>query len=103
MEMTRQPKTLTEAIRYYSSEKVCIDAVAALRWENGKPVCPKCNVAEGDRKHYWLDTQKRWNCYSYRKQFSVKVGSVFENSPLGLDVWLTALWMLCNCRNSVSS
>jgi transposase-like protein len=101
--MNLQPKTLTEAIRYYSSEQVCIDAVAALRWENGKPVCPKCNVAESDRKHYWLDKQKRWKCYSCRKQFSVKVGSVFEDSPLSLDVWLIALWMLCNCRNGVSS
>ncbi len=99
MEVTaQQPRTLTEAIRYYSSEQVCIDAVAALRWAGGKPVCPKCHVAEGDRKHYWLAAQKRWKCYSCRKQFSV-----FEDSPLALDVWLIALWMLCNCRNGVSS
>ena len=57
----------------------------------------------GERKHYWLKTQKRWKCYSCRKQFSVKVGSAFEHSPLALDVWLIALWMLCNCKNGVSS
>lgn len=97
------PKTLMEAIRYYSDEQVCIDAVASLRWPNGKPICPKCGTAESDRKHYWLATQKRWKCYACRKQFSVKVNSVFEDSPLGLDKWMVALWMLCNCKNGVSS
>ncbi len=98
-----QPKTLTEAIRHYSDEKTCIEAVAAFRWPDGKPVCPKCNTVEGERKHYWLETQKRWKCYSCRKQFSVKVGSIFEDSALALDVWMVALWMLCNCKNGVSS
>lgn len=97
------PKTLTEAVRYYQDEQVCIDTVAAMRWLDGKPVCPKCGVAEGERKHYWLAAQKRWKCYSCRKQFSVKVDSIFEDSPLGLDIWLIAMWMLCNCKNGVSS
>lgn len=97
------PKTLMEAIRYYSDAQVCIDTVAAMRWQDGKPVCPKCGTAEGDRKHYWLAAQKRWKCYSCRKQFSVKVDTVFEDSALGLDKWLTALWMLTNCKNGVSS
>jgi len=74
-----------------------------MRWPDGKKVCPKCNASEGDRKHYWLAAQKRWKCYSCRKQFSVKVDSVFEDSALGLDKWLVALWMLCNCKNGVSS
>ena len=83
--------------------QVCIDAVAKLRWLDGKPVCPKCGTVEGDRKHYWLETQKRWKCYSCRKQFSVKVCTIFEDSALALDVWMVALWMLCNCKNGVSS
>jgi transposase-like protein len=66
-------------------------------------VCPRCNAAQEERNHYWLARQKRWKCYSCRKQFSVKVGTIFEDSPLGLDIWLIALWMLCNCRNGVSS
>lgn len=104
MSITPQtPRTLTEAIRYYSDEQTCIDAVAAIRWVDGKPVCPKCGTVEGDRRHYWLKTQKRWKCYSCRKQFSVKVATVFEDSPLSLSIWLTALLMLCNCRNGVSS
>jgi transposase-like protein len=97
------PKTLMEAVRYYSDEQVCIDTVAAMRWPDGKPICPKCGVEEGNRKHYWLATQRRWKCYACRKQFSVKVNSLFEDSPLGLDKWLVALWMLCNCKNGVSS
>jgi transposase-like protein len=101
--LEKQPHTLTEAIRRYSDPQTCIDAVAALRWPDGKPVCPRCDAAEGERKHYWLKTQRRWKCYACRKQFSVKVGTIFEDSPLGLDIWLTALWMLCNCKNGVSS
>ena len=97
------PQTLTEAVRYYSDEQICIDTIAAMRWADGKPTCPKCGVAEGDRKHYWLASQKRWKCYSCRKQFSVKVDSVFEDSPLSLDKWLIAMWMLVSCKNGVSS
>ena len=99
----KSSKTLTQAVRYYSDEQTCIDAVAALRWADGKPVCPKCGIVEGERKHYWLKTQKRWKCYSCRKQFSVKVGTRLRTPPLCLEVWLIWLWMLCNCRNGVSS
>lgn len=98
------PKTLIEAIRYFSNEQTCINAVALLRWEDGSPVCPKCQAAQtGERNHYWLKTQQRWKCYQCRKQFSVKVGTIFEDSPIGLDKWLTALWLLVNCKNGVSS
>jgi transposase-like protein len=90
------PKTLTEAIRHYSDAQTCINAVALMRWQDGSPVCPHCNAAQGPRNHYWLKTQRRWKCYSCRKQFSVKVGTIFEDSPLSLDVWMIALWMLCN-------
>jgi len=97
------PTTLLEAIKYFADEQVCINAVALLRWENGSPVCPKCNAAQGERNHYWLAKQRRWKCYSCRKQFSVKVGTIFEDSPIGLDKWLCALWLLVNCKNGVSS
>ncbi|HEU5350301.1 MAG TPA: IS1595 family transposase [Terracidiphilus sp.] len=97
------PKTLKEAIEFYSNEQTCIDTVAMLRWPEGKPVCPKCGAVEQERKHYWLDSQKRWKCYACRKQFSVKVNSVFEDSPLPLSKWLMSMWMLVNCKNGVSS
>ena len=96
--MDKKPKTLQEAIRYYSDEQVCIDTVAALRWPNG-PECPACTHKE----HYYLKTQKRWKCKECYKQFTVKLGTIFEDSPLSLDKWLCALWMLVNCKNGVSS
>lgn len=101
--MPNFPTSLIEAIKYFSDEKVCIDAVAALRWVDGKPVCPKCGAEENGRKHYWLDTQKRWKCYQCRKQFSVKQGTIFEDSPIHLSKWMCALWLLVNCKNGVSS
>src|SRR5438046_1053503 len=96
--MDTKPKTLQQAVKHFSNEQVCIDTVAALRWPNG-PVCPKC---EGTA-HYYLATQKRWKCKSCRKQFSVKVGTIFEDSPIGLDKWLAAIWMIVNCKNGISS
>jgi transposase-like protein len=96
--MDTKPKTLKQAIRYFANEQVCIDTVAAMRWPNG-PVCPKCSHTE----HYYLATQKRWKCKNCAKQFSVKVGTIFEDSPIPLDSWLVALWMLVNCKNGISS
>src|SRR6266699_7033139 len=93
-----QPKTLQQAIKYFSNEQVCIDAVARLRWPNG-PECPAC----GHKEHYYLKTQKRWKCKECYKQFTIKLGTVFEDSPISLTKWLPALWMLCNCKNGISS
>jgi transposase-like protein len=92
------PKTLLEAIQYFSDEQVCVDAVALMRWPNG-PQCPDCNT----KNPYYIKTQKRWKCRDCRRQFSVKVETVFEDSPVPLQKWLPALWMLINCKNGVSS
>jgi transposase-like protein len=96
--MEQKPKTLQDAIQYFSDEQVCIDAVAAMRWPNG-PECPAC----GHKEHYYLKTQKRWKCKECTKQFTVKLGTIFEESPIPLCKWLVALWMLVNCRNGISS
>ena len=93
-----KPKTLRDAIRYFADPQVCIDTVAKLRWPSG-PVCPSC----GHGEHYYLATQKRWKCKKCSKQFSVKVGTIFEDSAIVLDKWLIALWMLVNCKNGISS
>jgi len=69
-----------------------------MRWPDG-PVCPACSHKE----HYYLKSQRRWKCKECYKQFSVKVGTIFEDSALGLDKWLAALWMLVNCKNGISS
>jgi transposase-like protein len=92
------PKTLLEAIKFFSDEQVCIDAVASMRWMNGA-VCPDCETANP----YYIKTQKRWKCRECRRQFSVKVGTIFEDSPISLTKWLPALWLLTNCKNGISS
>ena len=93
-----KPKTLQAAIQHFSSMDVCIETVAAMRWPNG-PVCPEC----GHTEHYYLKTQRRWKCKDCKRQFSVKIGTIFEDSALGLDKWLIALWMLVSCKNGISS
>jgi transposase-like protein len=95
------PKTLQEAIQFFSEEQVCIDAVAMMRWPDG-PECPDCR-GDAKRNPMYLKTQKRWKCRSCRRQFSVKVGTIFEDSPVTLQKWLPALWMLVNDKNGVSS
>jgi transposase-like protein len=95
------PKTLQQAIQYFSDEQVCIDAVAAMRWLDG-PRCPDCH-GEDAKNPYYLKTQKRWKCRSCRRQFSVKVNTIFEDSPIPLQKWLPALWLLISCKNGVSS
>jgi transposase-like protein len=101
MENTFGPKTLQQAIQYFSDEQVCIDAVAMMRWPDG-PHCPDCYGDKG-KNPYYLKTQKRWKCRECRRQFSVKVETVFEDSPIPLQKWLPALWMLVSCKNGISS
>src|SRR5467141_3303703 len=95
----KEPKTLQEAIRYFSDEQTCIDTIAKLRWPDGKPTCPVC----AHKEHYWLGTQNRWKCKNCGRQFSIKRGTIFEDSALPLDKWLAALWMIVNCKNGISS
>lgn len=91
-------KTLQQAILHFSDEQNCIDALAAQRWPDG-PVCP----AWGHKQHWYLKTQKRWKCRECHKQFSAKLGTIFEDSPIPLSKWVVALWMLGSCKNGVSS
>jgi transposase-like protein len=98
-DMSEPSKTLTEVIRHFENPQNCVDAMVAMRWPDGNPVCPHC----AGIRHHWLAKQMRWKCYGCRKQFSVKVGTVMEDSPIGLDKWLITLWMLVNCKNGISS
>ena len=93
-------KTLLEAIRYFSDLDVATQHVAATRWPDG-PVCPRCGVV--DPKHYYLKSRRLWKCRACKKQFSVKLGTIFEDSPIGLDKWLPAMWFIANCKNGISS
>src|SRR5215216_1013727 len=92
------PTTLIEAIRYFSNEDVCVQFVARLRWPDG-PICPRC----GSPAYSFLSTRRVWKSTDCKKQYSVKLGSIFEDSPLGLDKWLAAMWMIANSKNGVSS
>src|SRR6266513_1144695 len=92
------PNTLVEAIRYFTDLDVCTDFVAKLRWPNG-PVCPRCEGTE----HSYLTTRRVWKCKACKKQFSVKLGTIFDDSPLGLDKWLPAVWLIANSKNGISS
>ncbi len=73
--------------------------VASLRWKDGIAVCPRCESKETS----FLKTRKIWKCKGCKKQFSVKVGTIFEDSPLGLDKWLTAMWLIVSAKNGISS
>src|SRR5580704_15957223 len=90
---------LMGAIRHYSNPQTCIDEVASVKWPSGKAVCPRCE----SKRNSFLKTRLMWKCLDCKKQFSVKVGTIFEDSPVGLDKWLCAMWMLANCKNGVSS
>ncbi len=98
MSAKRLPRTLVEAIRHFSDEQTCIDFVARLRWSDG-PECPRC----AGKDHSWLASRRLWKCKACKKQFSVKAGTVFEDSPIGLDKWLAAMWIIANSKNGVSS
>jgi transposase-like protein len=92
------PKSLLEAILYFADLDVCTKFVAGLRWPRG-PVCPRCGALD----HSYLSTRRLWKCKACKKQFSVKVGTIFEDSPLGLDKWLPAVWLAANSKNGISS
>jgi transposase-like protein len=94
-----KPKTLLEAIRYFADQEVCVQFVADLRWPDG-PVCPRCGSTE---KHSYLTTRRIWKCKACKRQFSVKVGTIFEDSGLGFDKWLPAVWLVANSKNGISS
>jgi transposase-like protein len=94
------PRSLTEAILKFSDPNTCLKYVASIRWPNG-PECPRCD-AKGEAIAF-MPTRGLWRCKGCKKQFSVKIGTIFEDSPIGLDKWLTAMWLVNNCKNGVSS
>jgi len=93
-------KTLQEAIIFFSNPDNCLNYMVARRWADGV-ICPTC----GRDDVTFLAKQRKWQCKSAHthRQFTVKVGTIFEDSALGLNKWLTAVWMITNCKNGVSS
>lgn len=97
-----EPKSLQEAIVYFSNPDNCIDYLALRRWPHGKVVCPNCG---SESVSAFNPKRKTWKCAKHhaKREFSVKVGSLCEDSAIGLDKWLTALWLITNCKNGISS
>lgn len=99
--MNTEPKTLQQATVYFADPDNCIAFLVARRWPDGVLKCPRCG-AEGAK---YLADRRVWQCKvrHTKSQFSIKVGTIFEDSALPLDKWLMAMWMVANCRNGVSS
>lgn len=97
----KTPKSLQSAILHFADYENCRKFLTELRWPEGAVTCPEC----GSEKVTYLATQRRWKCYEKhpKPQFSLKTGTIFEDSPLGLDKWLAALWLIVNCKNGISS
>jgi transposase-like protein len=93
------PTTLQDAIVYFSDKDVCFNFMVSMRWQDGIAICQHC----GNDQTSFLSTRKIWKCKACKKQFSVKMGTIFEESPIGLDKWLTAMWLIVNAKNGVSS
>jgi hypothetical protein len=95
------PKTLQQAILFFADYENCRKAIVAIRWPDSVAKCPRC----GSGRVTYLGKARVWKCYEghSRAKFSLKVGTVFEDSPLPLQKWLPALWLLTNCKNGISS
>src|SRR5258706_6055680 len=96
-----EPKSLQEAIVYFANPDNCIDYLAIRRWPDAPVLCPTC----GSDKVKFHAERRIWQCSSHhsKRQFSIKVGTVMEDSAIGLDKWLTAAWLITNCKNGISS
>lgn len=99
MDEKELPEGLIEATRYFSDEKTCHDFMTALRWPNGVE-CPRCGSKEIGK---YVESRRVWNCKGCKRQFSTKVGTIFEDSPLSLTKWLPATWLIVNAKNGISS
>ena len=97
----KSPKTLQAAILYFADYERCRQFLMELRWPDGTVTCPQC----GSSHVVYLEKARVWKCYAKhpKAKFTLKTGTVFEDSPLGLDKWLAALWLIVNCKNGVSS
>src|SRR5687767_9305697 len=94
------PKTLQDAIRYFSDPDTCLAFMVEMRWPDGVQ-CPTCNSPAVR----FIATRRIWECKTKhpKRQFSIKVGTIFEDSPIGLDKWFAAIWLIANAKNGISS
>src|SRR5580698_7802741 len=97
----KPPKTLQQAIQFFTDPENCRAFMIAIRWDDGLVRCPYC----GATKVTYLENARLYRCYGAhpKQKFSLKVGTVMEDSPIGLDKWLPVMWMMVNCKNGISS
>jgi transposase-like protein len=93
------PTTLQQAVAYFSDPQKTFDYAVKLRWPDGKVTCPRCESTE----HSFISTRRIWFCKGCKKQFTVKVGTIFEDSAIGMDKWMIAVWLIVNAKNGISS
>jgi len=97
----QNPKTLQQAIQFFAKYENCRDFMVSIRWADGKVRCPQC----GSDKITYLENARLYRCYGDhpKQKFSLKVGTIFEDSPIPLEKWLPAVWLIVNCKNGISS
>src|SRR4051794_26747178 len=93
------PTTLQQAITYFADADRALECVKAIRWPDGVVRCPWCDATNA----HFMASRRVWKCRDCRRQFSVKVGTLFEDSPLKLETWLPAVWLIVNAKNGISS
>lgn len=98
-EATMEPETLMEAVCYFADLEICDLYMRRIKWPDGRVACPFC----GSERIGEIKSRHLLRCKDCRKQFSHKVGTIFEDSPLGLDKWFVAVWCIANARNGISS
>lgn len=100
MDATRLPKALVEAVKYFAIPENCVSYMVATRWPDGV-TCPAC----GSKKVHFDKTRMGWRCATKHagRKFTLKTGTIFEDSPIGLDKWLPAVWMITGAKNGISS
>src|SRR6266849_2744433 len=98
---SQTPDTLRDAILYFADFENCRRFMMELRWPGGEVTCPRC----GAENVTWLEKARVWKCYAKheRPTFTLKTGTIFEESPIALEKWLPAAWLVINCKNGVSS
>jgi transposase-like protein len=99
--MSYEPQSLQDATVYFSTPDNCIEYLSSRRWSDGKAICPGC----GSERVSYNPARRTWKCSSHhaKREFSIKVGTIMEDSAIPLDKWLVTMWLVTNCKNGVSS
>src|ERR1700678_46145 len=95
------PQTLQEAIKYFAKDDRAFEYMKSVRWPDGKVACPRC----GSDKVSFISTRKLWTCSECKtkKQFTLRIGTILEDSAIPLEKWICGFWLIANAKNGISS